>query len=116
MAAPKNPVGPKSDKIWRDAVMRAVRRIHEDGDAQALERLADTLVAKGLEGDTPALKEIGDRLDGKPSQESTVTLTHKHDATDWTRDELVAFLNNASNGGDRASKTEGRPKRPDRVH
>lgn len=73
MAAPIHPKGAKSDKIWRDAIMRAVRRI--DGDKpsrgckpeQRLERLADALVAKGLEADVPALKEIGDRLDGRPS-------------------------------------------------
>lgn len=79
MAAPKNPLGAKSDKLWRDAVMRAVRRIKERGEPQALEKLADSLVAKGLEGDVPALREIGDRLDGKPTQAITasgsITLT-----------------------------------------
>lgn len=68
MAAPKNPVGAKSDKIWRDAIMRAVRRRDSGEDPQALEKLADSLVRKGMEGDVTALKEIGDRLDGKPVQ------------------------------------------------
>jgi hypothetical protein len=71
VAAPHNPLGAKSDKIWRDAIMRAVRRRDSGEDPQALEKLADKLVAKGLEGDIPALKEIGDRLDGKPTQELT---------------------------------------------
>ena len=34
-----------------------------------------------------------DRLDGKPAQESTVAVSSKRDASDWSRDELVAFLN-----------------------
>lgn len=68
MAAPKNPRGAKSDKIWRDAVMRAVHREMEKGGSKRLEMLADRLVAKALEGDVSALKEIGDRLDGKPTQ------------------------------------------------
>lgn len=70
MAATRRPVlGPKSDKIWRDAIQRAVRR-HVDGKngPQALERLADRLVSEGLAGDIAAIREIGDRLDGKPAQ------------------------------------------------
>ena len=60
--------GPKSDKIWADAVRRAVlRRLeNEEGKPQKIERLADNLVEMGLTGDVSALKEIGDRLDGKP--------------------------------------------------
>lgn len=75
MAAPVNPKGGKSDKIWRDAIQRAVRRLGGDEaplkptEAQRLDLLADALVAKGIEQDVPALREIGDRLDGKPTQE-----------------------------------------------
>lgn len=68
MAAPKNPVGSKSDKIWRDAIMRAVRRVDKDVKDQRLDRLADRLVKSAMEGDVSALKEVGDRLDGKPVQ------------------------------------------------
>ncbi len=71
MAAPKKPriVGPKSDKLWRDALMRAVkRRAGGKGNPQKLERIADACVEEALKGDIPAIKEIGDRLDGKPTQ------------------------------------------------
>ena len=69
MAAPNNPKGAKSDKLWRDAIQRAVkRRLNGEGNPQALDELADKLISKGLEGDIPAIKEIGDRLDGKPAQ------------------------------------------------
>jgi hypothetical protein len=54
--------------MWREAILRAVKRRDSKEDPQALEKLADSLVAKGLEGDIPALREIGDRLDGKPAQ------------------------------------------------
>jgi hypothetical protein len=37
-------------------------------ETQRLERLADVLVTKGIDGDIAAIKEIGDRLEGKPSQ------------------------------------------------
>ncbi len=69
MAAPIKPAGAKSDKLWRDAIMRAVRRVQEGkGNPQALDLLADKTVSMGLGGDMAAIKEIGDRLDGKPTQ------------------------------------------------
>ena len=69
MAAPNNPKGAKSDKLWRDAIMRAVkRRMSGEGDPQALDKLASKCVDMGLEGDMQAIKEIGDRLDGRPAQ------------------------------------------------
>jgi hypothetical protein len=37
-------------------------------DHRVLRALARKLVETGLEGDLAALREIGDRLDGKPSQ------------------------------------------------
>ena len=59
--------GPSNDKIWRDAIMRAVHRAANGEKTKRLEQLADQLVARGISGDVPALKEIGDRLDGKPA-------------------------------------------------
>lgn len=66
--------GRKGEKIWADAVRRAVMRRLEDeeGKPQKIERLADKLVDAGLAGDTTALKEIGDRLDGKPKAQVDV--------------------------------------------
>jgi hypothetical protein len=62
--------GPKSDKIWADAVRRAVNRRLEgkEGNPKKLESLADKVVEAGLSGDMQAIREIGDRLDGKPHQ------------------------------------------------
>jgi len=49
---------------WRDAINKAIAR-----DKQALERVAKALILKAEEGDIPAIKELGDRIDGKVSQE-----------------------------------------------
>ena len=70
-----NRSGPKSDKIWADAVRRAVlRRLdNEEGKPQKIERLADNLVRLGMEGDMTAIREIGDRLDGRPHAQTTLT-------------------------------------------
>ena len=68
MAAPKNPKGAKSDKLWRDAIMLAVNRLSKDGKTKHLYILADRLVLKAASGDVAAIREVGDRLDGKPAQ------------------------------------------------
>ena len=63
-----NPGGrPKRDKIWREAINRAIKR-REEKDPLALERLADKLLVKVDEGDVAAIKEFGDRMDGKVPQ------------------------------------------------
>jgi ribosomal 50S subunit-associated protein YjgA (DUF615 family) len=75
---------PKTDKIWGDAIRRAVMREAEITDENGTKRkvqyitiLASKLVEKASEGDTTAIREIGDRLDGKPAQaiENTGSLT-----------------------------------------
>jgi len=68
------PLGNKNgtkNRPWAEAVNRAL--LAEDG--KKLRALADKLIDKALEGDVAALKEIGDRVDGKPMQaiEGSVT-------------------------------------------
>lgn len=64
-----NPGGRSKEKIWRAAIERAVKRATSGKtDFAAIDELADALVAAGKAGDVPALREIGDRLDGKAVQ------------------------------------------------
>ena len=59
---------------WRDALMRAVkRRAKGKGAPQRLEMIADKCVQAALGGDMGAIKEIGDRLDGKAARSHEVT-------------------------------------------
>ena len=53
--------------------MRAVRRADSGVKDKRLERMADKVVKLALDGDMQAVKEIGDRLDGKPAQSHTVS-------------------------------------------
>jgi len=66
------PVGNKNAakaKVWHAAIMRALeRRKPADERIQAIDELADKLLDLVAAGDLPALKEFGDRLDGKPAQ------------------------------------------------
>lgn len=62
-----NPAGrPKSAKLFKDALTVAIKRT--EGDKTELAAIAEALVKKAKEGDVPAIREIGDRLDGKPTQ------------------------------------------------
>lgn len=63
-----NPNGrPKHIKLWRDAILRAIKR-REETDPLALEKLADKFIAQVDLGDVSAIKEFGDRVDGKVPQ------------------------------------------------
>jgi hypothetical protein len=63
-----NPNGaPKRAKLWKDAIIRAIKR-REETDPQALEKLADKLIAQVELGDVGAIKEFGDRVDGRVAQ------------------------------------------------
>jgi hypothetical protein len=74
MAAPKAPAGAKSDKLWRDALMRALHRPDKGHKLGRLERLAEKCVKMALGGDGSLMREIADRLDGR----STQTVNYRH--------------------------------------
>lgn len=64
------PVGNKNaarGRDWRDAVRKAVIQ------GKKLDTLAKKLIQMAEDGDLQALKEIGDRLDGKPQISHEVT-------------------------------------------
>lgn len=64
--------GRKGEKFWADAVRRAVNRRLDgvEGNPKKIEAIADRLVEAAMDGDIQAIKEIGDRLDGKATQQT----------------------------------------------
>ena len=74
MAARKTPSkGAKPDKIWSDALRRAVmRRSDSDKAKKRIEVMADKCARMAETGDMAAIREIGDRLDGKSPQYSEI--------------------------------------------
>jgi hypothetical protein len=58
-------------KMWADAIKRALDK-RGVSRVEALDVLAEQLLAKCEAGDLGALKELGDRLDGKPAQSVTL--------------------------------------------
>src|SRR4051812_24944626 len=115
MAGVKGRSGKPKGKPWGDALRMEIAAAGED-NPRALRSIAQKALHLAATRDTQGIKEIGDRLDGKPAQESTVIVDDKRDATDWTRDELVAFLDDAKAGSNGAAKANGSHREPDSVH
>lgn len=74
--------GSKRDKVWRDALMIASKRTLDetkallaDPAAPMIARAAAQVVmlAAADEPDVSAAREMGDRLDGKPKQQTEIT-------------------------------------------
>lgn len=64
--AKKAASGPYADKLWREALRRAVlKRVDKQ---QRLDRIAEKVVAAAEDGKLDAAREIGDRLDGRAAQ------------------------------------------------
>lgn len=59
-------------KIWTAAIERALKKLDKKG-LNALDAAAESLVKQAIAGDLMALKEIGDRLEGKPAQSMTLS-------------------------------------------
>ncbi len=68
MAAPLGNQNAAKAKVWTAAVERALSARSALDRRDALEACANALIGKALEGDMTALKELGDRLEGKPAQ------------------------------------------------
>jgi hypothetical protein len=68
MAAPKGNNYAGKAKRWSDAIDRALSKRGRNDALLALDDLAEKLLAKCDEGDMTALKELGDRIEGKPTQ------------------------------------------------
>lgn len=59
-----NQNGLKQNRLWSETIRRAVTQ----ADGEKLRKIADKLIDLAAEGDIQAMKEIGDRLDGKAAQ------------------------------------------------
>jgi hypothetical protein len=62
-------------KVWSDALRKAIVQ------GQNLDLLAHALVEKALAGDITALKELGDRLEGKATQQVDQKTEHSGEVT-----------------------------------
>jgi len=57
---------------WRNAIEKALdNRCKSDGQ-KALVAIAEAMLAKAAEGDISAIKELGDRMDGRAHQSTSL--------------------------------------------
>jgi len=70
MPAPVGNQNARRAKIWRDAINDALNVYESENvkKGQALDQIAKVLIEQALEAEPFAIKEIGDRLDGKSTQ------------------------------------------------
>lgn len=68
MAAPKGNNNAAKAKIWSAAIMRALEKRSRTERKKVIDSIADALIDKCLERDLPAIKEFGDRIEGKVPQ------------------------------------------------
>ena len=114
MAGVKGRSGKQNDRPWTEALRVTVNHLDAKGKRRLL-RIAERTVRMAEAGDISAIKEIGDRLEGKPAQESVVTF-EKRDASDWSRDELVALINDTVEGGEGTGSPDRCDEQPDQFH
>lgn len=68
MGAPIGNQNAKKAKRWQKAIERALARAANSNVDAGLDKAADIFVQAVYAGDQWAMKELGDRLDGKPAQ------------------------------------------------
>ena len=81
------------NKIWTEAIKRAMREEFGSDWEKCLTAAAKPLVQALKMGDMQAIKEVGDRLEGKPHQTSEVTVTRINSLEDIPTSDLerIAF-------------------------
>jgi hypothetical protein len=73
MGAPVGNRNAAKAKVWHAAIMRALAKRSKTDQLDALDDIAEKLIQACADGDLPALRELGDRLDGKPTQQTEIS-------------------------------------------
>lgn len=68
MGAPVGNQNASKGKLWHAAILRALEKRGGGDRVRAMDELAGKLIDAVATGDLQALKEFGDRIDGKPAQ------------------------------------------------
>ena len=67
----------KNNRLWADTLKRALMQ----ADGNKIRAIAEALIEKAASGDVSAIREVGDRLDGKPTQQIDQTTEHSGEVT-----------------------------------
>lgn len=83
--APTGNTNATKNKVWSDALHK---ELAGNKNAKKLRKLARVLIKEASTGNIPALKEIGDRLEGKPNQTIQSTVEGEVDVIHHNADEI----------------------------
>jgi hypothetical protein len=67
----------KNNRLWADTLKRALMQ----ADGNKIRAIAEALIEKAASGDVSAIRELGDRVDGKPTQQIDQTTEHSGEVT-----------------------------------
>lgn len=109
--APKGNRNGAKGSMWANAIKRALARAGGSIDA-GVDKVADKLVASAQNGDQWAINEIGNRLDGKPTEHLIADFTHR--SVEELSDGDLADI--AAGGSNRAAEAPQGPPEPPAVH
>lgn len=93
--APKGNNNGSKNRVWAEAINKALCQ-SEEGKPAKIRALAEKIIEKALEGDMQAMKEIGDRVDGKAL--ATVEVTGALSLSDMTEAALDAKIKELEGG------------------
>lgn len=85
-----NPGGKAKTKDFSEAIRLSV--LEAEGDKTKLRLIAEKLVEMAVQGDMQAIREVGDRLEGKPSQSVDVNDAREPIPEQEERDRILELL------------------------
>ncbi len=91
MAAPIGNQYAANARKWRQAIDRALDKQSVIDQMDALETIASKLIEAAQNGDQWAIKELGDRIDGKSAQSVIVSGDEENPLRTVTKIEIVAL-------------------------
>lgn len=99
--APKGNRNATKNKPWSDSIRKRITQRKE------LDKLADKVIDMALEGDLSAMKEIGDRLEGKSTEHKhhSGSVSHDHSGLPSPAEILAGFAGESPDIGDEVPTT-----------
>jgi hypothetical protein len=113
MAWKRGKSGNPGGRAKKEIIVRDLARTYT---VESVRRLATWMRHRDFRASIPASIALIDRGWGRPSQETTLNIEDKRDATDWTREELVAILNELRASGARIVEAQIGGEQSDSVH
>jgi Family of unknown function (DUF5681) len=106
-------IGPKAEKAFAEAVRIVSKRVDSQDKKTLLMKMADRLFDHALkDGESWAFQMIADRLDGKPVQQTEVSINDTRDRIEQFSDDELTLLMRDKIAADAADGADAKSKPP----